>query len=198
MRRALVGVALLVLLLGTSQLSWAAEEEETAGEETAEASDASENLVVFSKERRSPETRADKALVVVVRPAKIGFAIKSFFLVDEEPLGINKGKSYFFAHVEPGSHVFWSKSENVDALELAVEAGKTYYFQQHVQVGALKARTKLETLSEEEGRRLMEKCSRYATMTDRGRARGVEIAKEHKDSTQKDLERRAKKAAEGS
>jgi hypothetical protein len=71
--------------------------------------------------------------------------------IDDEILGINKGESYFFAYVAPGKHVFWSKSENVDALELTVEAGKTYYIQQHVRMGGFRARTKLEVLDEAEG-----------------------------------------------
>jgi hypothetical protein len=187
----LLPVLLLTLLGATS--AWTGEDEGKTGEKD-EGDDG--QLVVFSKEKPAPEASPDKALVVVVRPARIGFAIKSFFLVDDTPLGINKGSSYFFAHVEPGTRVFWSKSENVDAIELTVEAGKTYWFQQHVQVGALKARTKLEALSEEEGRRLLDKCGRSATLTERGRVRGLEIAREHKDATRKDLDRRARKAAE--
>ena len=163
-----------------------------AAEEEAESDD--QPLVLFSKEKPAPAPSEGKALVVVVRPAKIGYAIKSFFFADATPLGINKGTSYFFAHVDPGTHVFWSKSENVDALELAVEAGKTYYIQQHVQMGGFRARTKLEVLPEEEGKALLEKCSRYASMTARGRTRAEEIAVEHQDDTREDLERRAKKA----
>ena len=165
-----------------------------AAEEEADAADTHEDLVVFSKERVSPEPMDGKALVVVVRPAKMGYAVKSFFLMDDAPLGINKGSSYFFTHVDPGAHVFWSKSENVDALELAVEAGKTYYIQQKVQIGGLKARTKLEVLTEEQGRAALEKCSRHATMTERGRQRATEIAAEYRDKTREDLERRARKA----
>ena len=80
------------------------------------------DYIEFTKEH--PLAEADRALIYVVRPTSIGAAIKSFFMCDEEILGINRGNSYFFAHVEPGRHVFWSKSENVDALELEIEAGK--------------------------------------------------------------------------
>ena len=142
------------------------------------------------------EVDAEKALVYVVRPATMGFAIKSFFLVDDEVLGINKGKSYFFTYVEPGAHVFWSKSENVDAMELEVEAGRTYYIKQNVQMGGFRARTKIELLDETDGQAALAKCKNYSTMTEEGRLKGMEIAREHRKDTQEDLDRRAKKDAE--
>jgi Protein of unknown function (DUF2846) len=150
--------------------------------------------VTFTKDHPMGEVQEDKALVYVVRPTSMGMAIKSFFFCDDDILGINKGSSYFFAQVDPGKHVFWSKSENVDALELEVEAGRTYYLQQHVRMGAFKARTKLEVLGEGEGKAALDKCKKHGTMTERGREKGAEIVREHKADTQKDLERRAKKA----
>ncbi len=159
--------------------------------------DDDKHYVEFTKDHPQGKVRADKALVYVVRPTSMGFAIKSFFLCDDDVLGINKGSSYFFAHVSPGKHVFWSKSENVDALELAVEAGKTYYIQQRVRPGGLKARTKLEVLDTKEGEAALAKCEKYGTMTEKGRQKGQEIAAEHKDATQKDLDRRAKKTEKG-
>jgi len=153
-----------------------------------------EGYVEFSKDHPSGEVRADQALVYVVRPTSMGFAIKSWFLCDDQVLGVNKGSSYFFAHVAPGTHVFWSKSENVDALELEVEAGKTYYLQQHVRVGGWKARTQLELLDEAEGQQRLAKCTKHGALTDSGRSRGAEIAREHKDRAAEDLARRAKEA----
>lgn len=146
------------------------------------------------KEHPLGEVQADKALIYVVRPTSIGSAVKSFFLCDEEILGINRGKSYFFAHVDPGRHVLWSKSENVDALELEVEAGRTYYIQQHVRMGGFRARTELELLDEVRGEEALAKCKKYGTMTDKGREKGAEIARDHLKDTQEDLDRRAAEA----
>ncbi|HEU4401998.1 MAG TPA: DUF2846 domain-containing protein [Candidatus Polarisedimenticolia bacterium] len=153
--------------------------------------------VTFSDDHPAGEARPDKALVYVVRPTKIGFAIKSFFLCDDAILGINKGSSYFFAQVDPGRHLFWSKSENVDGLELKVEAGKTYYIQQQVKMGAFRARTKLEVLDEAAGREALAKCKKYGAMTVKGRAKGQEIARDHKKDALEDVERRAKEATPG-
>ncbi len=182
-RAALAALAVGLVAAGIA----AAAEEEPKGDDAEDGS-----YVQFSKEHPLGEVPSDRALVYVVRPTSMGFAIKSFFLCDDEILGINKGSSYFFAHVEPGKHVFWSKSENVDALELEVEAGKTYYIQQHVRMGGFRARTKIEVLDEAAGRKALEKCDRHSEMTPKGIEKGKEIAREHREATRKDLERRAK------
>ncbi|MGO9012250.1 MAG: hypothetical protein ACLQPN_19305 [Bryobacteraceae bacterium] len=59
---------------------------------------------------------------------------------------------YFFFTLDPGEHYFCSQSENHSLLTLRVEAGKTYYLQQHIRLGAMKARNKLEVMTEEEGK----------------------------------------------
>ncbi len=167
-----------------------------AGTKTEGSEGDDEGFVQFSKDHPLGEVESDKALVYVVRPTSMAFAVKSWFLCDDQALGVNKGSSYFFAHLEPGKRLLWSKSENVDALELVVEAGKTYYIQQHVRAGGLKAHTKLEVLDEATGQEKLAKCSKHGVLTDSGRARGAEIAAEYKDRTAEDLARRAKKEGE--
>ncbi len=155
-----------------------------------------EGYVNFSKDHPTGTVKPDKALVYVVRPTSMGFAIKSFFLCDDEILGINRGSSYFFVQVDPGKHVFWSRSENVDAMELQVEGGHTYYIQQHVKMGGFRARTKLDLLDEATGKEALSDCKKHGTLTDQGRAKGREIAREYRKDTQEDLDRRAREAAE--
>lgn len=164
-----------------------------AGEDKDDTEVDKEGYVSFTKDNPRGEIQEGKALLYVVRPTSMGFAIKSFFMIDDEIVGINKGSSYFFVPVEPGKHVFWSKSENVDALELEIEAGKTYYIQQKVQMGGFRARTKLEVLDRAEGEEALAKCKKHGTLTAKGREKGAEIVAEHKDATQKDLDRRARK-----
>ena len=69
-RRTVLGGLLALLLLPAVAA-------ETA-EEEADAKDDEEDLVVFDKERPAPEPMEGKALVVVMRPAKIGYAVKSW------------------------------------------------------------------------------------------------------------------------
>ena len=155
-----------------------------------------EGYVQFTKDHPLGAPEEGKALVYVVRPTSAGFAVNSFFLIDDAIAGINKGSSYFFTYVDPGKHVFWSKSENVDALELDVEAGRTYYIQQHVRVGGFRARTKLEVLEAAAGEKALAKCAKHGTMTAKGQEKGAEIVAEHKEATAKDLERRKREAQE--
>jgi hypothetical protein len=164
--------------------------------EKAEEKEEESGYVRFEEERPMGTVEPGKALVYAVRPARVGFAVKSFFLCDDEILGINKGRSYFFAQVAPGKHVFWSKAENVDALELTVEAGKTYYLQQHVQMGFGRARTKLEVLDEKEGKAALDKCNKRSVMTEKGIEMGKEYVRDHKKDTQEDLDRRAREESE--
>lgn len=159
-----------------------------------EEDEGSGGFVTFTKDHPVSEPQPDRALLYVVRPTSIGFAIKSFFFMDDEILGINRGSSYFFAQVPPGKHRFWSKSENVDALELDVAAGKTYFMQQHLRLGAFRAGTKLEVLSDEEGRKALAECKKHGTLTEKGRTKGRELVAEHKDQTQEDVDRRAREA----
>lgn len=127
-----------------------------------------EGYVRFTEEHPLGVPEPGKALVYVVRPTTVAFAIKSFFGVDDTVAGINRGSSYFFAQVEPGKRTFWSKSENYDVLEVEIEVGKTYYVQQHVRIGAFRARTKLEVLGDDEGKAALAKCKKYGTLTERG------------------------------
>lgn len=179
-------------VLCAALLLWAIPGTVLAGDEEKDSGSDEEGYVTFTKDHPLAEPEAGKALVYVVRPTSMGYAIKSFFMVDDAIAGINRGSSYFFVQVDPGKRIFWSKSENVDALELAVEAGKTYYIQQHVQVGGFRARTKLEALDDVAGKSALAKCRKHGTLTAKGRAKGTEIVAEHKKDTVEDLERRAK------
>lgn len=151
-----------------------------------------EGLVNFTKDHPLGEIRPDRALVYVVRPTSMGFAVKSFFFCDDAVEGINQGSSYFYFYAAPGRRLFWSKSENVDALEQEVEAGKTYYVQQHVRMGGFRARTEIEVLDEESGKKALAECSKHGSLTAAGQAKGAELVVEHKKDTREDLDRRAK------
>ena len=133
------------------------------------------DLVEIQKSATMGEPAPDKALVYFVRPAFKGKAIKFWAMSDEQALGVTKGKTYIWAYVEPGKHLFWSKGENISALELEVEAGKTYYLFQKVKFGAMKARVSLAPMTEVEAQEAISKCN-YAKLTDEGRQRGAEIA----------------------
>jgi hypothetical protein len=107
----------------------------------------------------TPEPLEGKALVYVLRPATLGFAIQTKLAVDGEWVGANRSRNYFFLNLDPGEHYFCSKSENRSSLAVTLEAGKTYFLEQKIKMGFMKARNKLVLLSDSEGREKLGECN---------------------------------------
>jgi hypothetical protein len=106
----------------------------------------------------TPEPSPGKAMIYVIRPTKIGNKIQTKLAVDGEWKGTNRGNNYFFFELDPGEHYVCSKSENRSVLKFTVEAGKTYYLQQKIKLGFMKARNKVVLLGDEEGKTGLAKC----------------------------------------
>ncbi len=118
-----------------------------------------------------------EAAVYIVRPAFTGKTVKFWAFVDDRPMGVTKGKTYVVALVPAGSHLFWSRAENVSAIRVEVEAGRRYYLKQAARMGGMKARVKMQLVDDAEGIELVKKC-KLAEMTDEGRERAAEIVAE--------------------
>ncbi|MGH9788183.1 MAG: DUF2846 domain-containing protein [Candidatus Acidiferrales bacterium] len=110
------------------------------------------------KQHPTPEPPADKALIYVIRPTMSGNKVQTKLGVDGKWVGVNRGDNYFFFTLEPGEHYFCSQAENKSVLALKVEAGKTYYLQQKIRFGWMKARNQLVVLDEPEGKKGLAKC----------------------------------------
>ncbi|MFV8374390.1 hypothetical protein [Flavobacterium sp. LB1P62] len=95
----------------------------------------------YSQELRKPSE--GKSIVYFTRISSTGFLINFKYFDGDKYLGkFNHGK--FLAYeCEPGKHLFWSKSENIDYLEAELEAGKVYIIDSEPQMGAFKAGVKL-------------------------------------------------------
>ena len=100
----------------------------------------------------------DKALVYVIRPSSLGFAVGMHFFCDNKKVGTTTGQRYFYMLLDPGRHQFMSKAENKSEQILNLKAGRTYYLEQQVKMGFLKARNNLELLSGQEGKEKLMKC----------------------------------------
>ena len=113
------------------------------------------NYVADTDKTKHPvaEAAAGKAIVYVLRPSLMGNKVQTKLAVDGDWKGVNRGNNYFFFTLDPGEHYFCSQAENHSLLTLKLEAGKTYYLQQHVQMGVMKARNKLESMTEDEGKK---------------------------------------------
>lgn len=126
------------------------------------------------------EVQPDKALVYFLRPAVFAFSIPAYAYVDDRLAGVTRGNDYFFVQVEPGRHIFWSMLDSVDALELTVDAGRTYYLRQKIVLRGFFARTAMEVLDAAKAERTLAKDVRkHAVMTDKARARGEERARKY-------------------
>jgi hypothetical protein len=115
-----------------------------------------ENTALDAKTDKSshptPDAPADKALVYVVRPTMMGNKIQTKLAVDGHWVGVNRGDNYFFFNLDPGTHYFCSQAENRSVLSIKVEAGKTYYLQQKITMGFMKARNKLVEVEAAKGK----------------------------------------------
>jgi hypothetical protein len=102
---------------------------------------------------------ADKALIYVLRPTMMGNKIQTKLAVDGEWKGVNRGDNYFFFSLTPGKHYFCSRAENRSVLVLQVEAGKTYYLQQEIRMGLMKARNNLAVINEDKAKEKLPKLN---------------------------------------
>lgn len=103
------------------------------------------------KQHPLSEAPPDKALIYVLRPTMMGNKVQTKLAVDGQWVGINRGNNYFFFTLAPGEHYFCSQAENKSVFAMTVEAGKTYYLQQKIRMGFMKASNRLELISKEEG-----------------------------------------------
>jgi hypothetical protein len=102
---------------------------------------------------------ADKALIYVLRPTMMGNKIQTKLAVDGEWKGVNRGNNYFFFTLAPGQHYFCSRAENRSVLALKVEAGKTYYLQQEIRMGMMKARNELAVMDDDKAKEKLAKLN---------------------------------------
>ena len=99
-----------------------------------------------------------KAIVYIMRPGTLGFALMMRLDCDSFLVGWVGVKSYLYTIIPPGDHVFKARSENEYDLKVILEPGKIYYLEEDAKMGILYARTKLKQLSEEDGRKALAKC----------------------------------------
>jgi hypothetical protein len=102
---------------------------------------------------------ADKAVVYIIRPTIMGFAVPMRVDCDSFQVGWINAKTFLYTILDPGAHTFKCLAENEFHLDVNLEAGKVYYYEEQVKMGFAYARTKLKPLTDEEGVKRLEKCS---------------------------------------
>ncbi len=98
-------------------------------------------------------TKPGVAGLYIYRNENFGAALRMDVEVDGQPLGQTAAKTYFYKEVPPGKHVVTSRSENNDTIDVDTAGGKLYFIWQEVKMGLLYARTKLNLMGEEEGKK---------------------------------------------
>lgn len=98
----------------------------------------------------------DKALVYLYRNEIMGSAIKMTVNLDGRYAGQTAAKTYFMWLLDPGRHDFSSVAENTSNLSVDTKAGETYYVWQEVKMGAWSARSSLQLVDKEKGRKGVE------------------------------------------
>jgi hypothetical protein len=86
-----------------------------------------------------PSAPEGKAVVYFVRTSSLGFAINFTYIDSATLIGRFNGPKYIRYECEPGTHLFWARSENRDFIEAEVETGKIYFIEATPKMGALKA-----------------------------------------------------------
>lgn len=104
--------------------------------------------------------KPDKSNIYVYRNETFGGAIAMTLSLDGKVAGESAPMTYFVWEVEPGQHEIKSHASNVSILLLTTQPGKNYYVWQEVKMGALYARSQLQQVDEETGRKGVLECKR--------------------------------------
>jgi hypothetical protein len=90
----------------------------------------------------------DKAMVYVLRPSGMGFAINFQVWDRDRFIGLSQAKSYFAYLCTPGKHLFIGIAENKVAVEADLAPGKSYYILTAPRMGGWKARLSMEPVTQ--------------------------------------------------
>lgn len=97
--------------------------------------------------------------IYVMRPTSFGAAASMEVWEGEKHIGNTGPGSFLCWEREPGAAKVIGKEENESVAALNIQSNQVYYIFQHVQMGWLQARNRLDVISEEEGTKILKKCS---------------------------------------
>jgi hypothetical protein len=96
--------------------------------------------------------KPDKANIYVYRKGRAGSLVSMGVELDGSEVGVNLVNSYLALEVSPGEHILTSHAGNTSYLKINVEAGKNYFVRQEATVVFFIPRTRLQLVSEAEGK----------------------------------------------
>lgn len=100
-----------------------------------------------------------KGRIYVMRPATVGAAISMDVADDGKIIGSTGPHGFLCWEREPGDVVISSKAENTSAVKVSVQPDKATYIFQHMELGWISARNRLDVVTEVEGKKILKECN---------------------------------------
>jgi hypothetical protein len=119
------------------------------------------------KREQCPDLRtikppAGKGAVIVGRTTKFGGGVNFEHYLNQKFIGSTKGYGFFVTPMDTGDQFVTAQSENHNTVYLKVEPDKTYYLQDGVSMGLMKAHVFLDRVKGEDMYKSMDgDCSFY-------------------------------------
>lgn len=89
---------------------------------------------------------AGKAVLYFLRPSGFGGLVNFSFFDSAQVIGRISGEKYLRYECEPGTHIFWARSENRDYLAAELQPGEVYLVEAVPQMGGIKAGVQLRQI----------------------------------------------------
>lgn len=118
---------------------------------------ASKELDAEAKEFLPP--LEEHSRIYLYRNEILGAAISMVVVLDGTLQGHTAASTYMVWDVPPGEHTLSSHAEDVSTLTLQTESGKTYFVWQEVKMGLMYARSLLQQVDEETGKKGVLECN---------------------------------------
>ena len=99
-----------------------------------------------------------KSSIYVYRNETFGAGVPMTVALNGKVAGQTGAQTYFVFQVDPGAHEVSSISENTAVLRLTTEPGKPYFVWQEVKMGLWMARSQLQQVSDDVGRKGVAEC----------------------------------------
>jgi Protein of unknown function (DUF2846) len=115
----------------------------------------------LEQDQKAKQLKPDdnNALVYFINKSFTGAANYFYIQEKEKDIGTLKSKTYVFAYVAPGKHLFLCKMENEGEIIIDAKPGKTYYVELIPKMGWLMARVGLELIHPSQALEYLDKCT---------------------------------------
>lgn len=109
-----------------------AEQPEDIKKKTLKEAKSKHDVIVDERNHPIPESKPDKALIVVVCPPAPRDAgqFQAKLHANDSVVAVNEIGTYSFAYLDPGEYLLVSQAGNASGFRMKLEAGQDYYFLQ--------------------------------------------------------------------